>query len=75
MPLVIELLKGGVAALQDYILAHTLTCLVPAFFIAGAIGVFVSQASVLFMPFSPRRKYFVISGRIHQSISLILCRS
>ena len=33
--------------LQEYAREHVLTCLVPAFFIAGAIGVFVSQASVL----------------------------
>ncbi|MDX9746542.1 MAG: permease [Syntrophales bacterium] len=33
--------------LQDYARLHVLTCLVPAFFIAGAISVFVSQASVL----------------------------
>ena len=33
--------------LQDYARRHVLTCLIPAFFIAGAIAVFVSQASVL----------------------------
>jgi len=33
--------------LQDYARLHVLTCLIPAFFIAGAISVFVSQASVL----------------------------
>jgi uncharacterized membrane protein YraQ (UPF0718 family) len=33
--------------LQDYAREHVLTCLVPAFFIAGAISVFVSQAAVL----------------------------
>jgi uncharacterized membrane protein YraQ (UPF0718 family) len=33
--------------LQDYARKHVLTCLIPAFFIAGAIAVFVSQASVL----------------------------
>ncbi len=33
--------------LQDYAREHVLTCLIPAFFIAGAIAVFVSQASVL----------------------------
>ncbi len=33
--------------LQDYAQKHVLTCLIPAFFIAGAIAVFVSQASVL----------------------------
>jgi len=33
--------------LQKYAREHILTCLIPAFFIAGAIAVFVSQASVL----------------------------
>lgn len=33
--------------LQDYAREHVLTCLVPAFFIAGAISVFISQGSVL----------------------------
>ncbi|MEQ8202403.1 MAG: permease, partial [Smithellaceae bacterium] len=33
--------------LQDYARQHVLTCLVPAFFIAGAISTFVSQAAVL----------------------------
>ncbi len=33
--------------LQYYAQEHVLTCLIPAFFIAGAIAVFVSQASVL----------------------------
>ena len=33
--------------LRDYAREHVLTCLVPAFFIAGAIAFFVSQASVL----------------------------
>ncbi|WP_028574870.1 permease [Desulfonatronovibrio hydrogenovorans] len=33
--------------LQDYAREHVLTCLIPAFFIAGAIAVFVSKAAVL----------------------------
>ena len=33
--------------LQEYAREHVLACLVPAFFIAGAIAVFVSQAAVL----------------------------
>jgi len=33
--------------LQEYAQEHVLTCLIPAFFIAGAISVFISQASVL----------------------------
>ncbi len=35
------------AMLHEYARDHVLLCLVPAFFIAGAIGVFVSQASVM----------------------------
>jgi len=41
--------------LQEYAREHVLTCLIPAFFIAGAIAVFVSQASVL--------KYFGAKAR------------
>jgi len=41
--------------LREYAREHVLTCLVPAFFIAGAIAVFVSQASVL--------KYFGAQAR------------
>jgi len=33
--------------LHEYARKHVLTCLIPAFFIAGAIAVFVSQAAVL----------------------------
>ena len=41
--------------LQEYARDHVLTCLIPAFFIAGAIAVFVSQASVI--------KYFGATAR------------
>lgn len=47
MTLFLDLMRGGVSALAEYLSAHVLTCLVPAFFIAGAIAVFVSQAAVL----------------------------
>jgi len=33
--------------LQSYAREHVLLCLVPAFFVAGAIAVFVSQAGVM----------------------------
>ena len=42
-----QILTGGWNALLEYLSAHVLTCLVPAFFIAGAIAVFVSQAAVM----------------------------
>ncbi|HHE55765.1 MAG TPA: permease, partial [Caldithrix abyssi] len=40
---VVEALSAGLALLQDYARKHVLTCLVPAFFIAGAIAVFVKK--------------------------------
>lgn len=42
-----EVLLSGWDALLEYLSAHVLTCLVPAFFIAGAIAAFVSQGSIL----------------------------
>ena len=41
-----EIFLGGWKGLLDYLSFHVLTCLVPAFFIAGAIVVFVSQGTV-----------------------------
>lgn len=35
------------AMLHDYAREHIILCLVPAFFIAGAIGLFISQATVM----------------------------
>ncbi len=43
----IEALVQGWDVLWVYLSAHTLTCLVPAFFIAGAIGVFLKKEAVL----------------------------
>ncbi|MEF3253998.1 MAG: permease [Deferribacterales bacterium] len=37
----------GFLMLQSYVREHTITCLIPALFIAGGISTFVSQASVL----------------------------
>ncbi len=53
-----DLLQGGWAALVEYLSAHVLTCLIPAFFIAGAIGIFISQGSVL-KYFGPKANKFL----------------
>ncbi len=42
-----ESLSSGLLLLQEYARKHVLTCLVPAFFIAGAIAVFVKKDSIL----------------------------
>lgn len=41
------LLQSGVDALLHYLSAHVLTCLMPAFLVAGAIMVFISQTAVI----------------------------
>ena len=55
MSIVMQLLQSGLDALLEYLSAHVLTCLVPAFFIAGAIAVFISQAAIL-KYFGPQAK-------------------
>lgn len=47
MDFFLGLLRGGLAELAEYLIAHFITCLVPAFFIAGGIATFVSQGSIL----------------------------
>ncbi len=51
IPLDEDRVKSGIMEaflmLQEYAREHVLLCLVPAFFIAGGIAVFVSQASVI----------------------------
>lgn len=62
-----ELFTAGIDAVQDYVLAHTLFCLVPAFFIAGAMAALIPKDMLL--PYlgknSPKRVAYplaVISG-------------
>jgi uncharacterized membrane protein YraQ (UPF0718 family) len=51
------LLEAGALELLEYVQAHVVTCLVPAFFIAGAIAVFVSKQSVLTYFGAQAKKY------------------
>ena len=44
---VINAIMGGLSALEDYVAYHVLTCLVPAFLLAGAMTVFLSREAVL----------------------------
>ena len=47
MDLVIAALQSGLASLASYLAAHVLLCLVPAFFIAGALSALVPQQSII----------------------------
>ena len=55
MDVFIDILWGGVTTLAEYLSLHVLTCLVPAFFMAGAMAVFISQGAVL-KYFGPQAK-------------------
>lgn len=46
MDLMIVAVQSGLASLAAYLAAHVLLCLVPAFFIAGALSALVPQASI-----------------------------
>jgi uncharacterized membrane protein YraQ (UPF0718 family) len=56
-----EALISGLDAVVEYLAAHTVTCLVPAFFIAGAIAAFVKKDAIL-KYFSPDAKKPVSYG-------------
>ncbi|MCX6776114.1 MAG: permease [Candidatus Micrarchaeota archaeon] len=43
LEMILAIFNGGVAALVDYVSTHVLTCLIPAFFIAGAINALVPK--------------------------------
>lgn len=59
--LLLRMLEGGIAELSEYLSAHVLTCLVPAFFIAGAIAALLSTAAVL-KYFGPQANKYLSYG-------------
>lgn len=69
----IDIIIAGLEALQDYLSAHVLTCLVPAFFIAGAIAVFVSKTSVLKYFGAHTKKYISYSVASVSGAILAVC--
>lgn len=47
MDFLLAMLKGGFNELLNYLSFHVITCLVPAFFIAGAMAVLVTKGAVI----------------------------
>lgn len=45
--MVIELIRAGLLALQEYIALHVLTCLIPAFLLAGALVSFINREAIM----------------------------
>lgn len=65
MNFVIELFYAGLEALKDYIALHVLTCLIPAFLLAGAMVTFISKETIIYYLGSAANKlksYALASG-------------
>jgi hypothetical protein len=61
----VEIVVAGLGASKEYIAFHILTCLVPAFLLAGAIVTFVSRETIIGYLGSAARKisYFGMAGK------------
>ncbi|MGB9627131.1 MAG: permease, partial [Thermodesulfobacteriota bacterium] len=46
--LILELVYAGLEALKDYIALHVITCLIPAFLLAGAMVSFISKETIIY---------------------------
>jgi len=44
---ILEILKAGLLAVEEYVALHVLTCLLPAFLLAGAMVTFVSKEAIM----------------------------
>src|SRR4030067_454073 len=45
--MIADLLLAGLGAVQDYVALHVLTCLIPAFLLAGAMVTFISKEAIM----------------------------
>jgi hypothetical protein len=45
---VLELIYAGLDALKEYIALHVITCLIPAFLLAGAMVTFISKETIIY---------------------------
>ncbi len=69
----IDIIFAGFDMLGEYLSAHVLTCLIPAFFIAGAIAVFVSKQSILKYFGAHTKKYISYSVASVSGAILAVC--
>lgn len=63
----------GIDMLAEYLSEHVLTCLIPAFFIAGAIAVFVSKKGILKYFGANTKKYISYSVASVSGAILAVC--
>ena len=68
-------LQGGIDSLASYLAAHVLLCLVPAFFIAGALSALVPQQSIIrFLgPDAPKWKSYSAAAGAGSLLAVCSC--
>lgn len=65
--------ESGLSTLGSYLSEHVITCLIPAFLIAGGISAFVSQAAVLKYFSAQTKKYISYSIASVSGVILAVC--
>ena len=75
MDIVLTALQSGIASLASYLAAHVLLCLVPAFFIAGALSALVPQQSIVrFLgPAAPKRVAYPAAAGAGSLLAVCSC--
>ncbi len=68
----IKLLQGGLGNLAAYLAAHVLLCLVPAFFIAGAMTALIPKDTVTRFLGRNTRKYISYPASALAAFSVVL---
>jgi len=72
MPFILLLLKGGVATLEDYLLAH-LPFVIPAFFMAGALYALFPREKILRYLGADSSKYIAYPMSVAAGLCLAVC--
>jgi hypothetical protein len=73
LDLLLPLLVAGFTTLTDYVALHVLTCLVPAFLLAGAMNTFLSRDTIVRYLGSSERKTVSFPLAAVSSIGLAVC--
>lgn len=73
MSVITEILKAGMDTLMQYLSLHVLTCLVPAFFIAGAIAALLSKDAILKYFGAEAKKWLSYSVAASSGTILAVC--
>ena len=68
-----QLILAGLKALEEYIALHVITCLIPAFLLAGAMVTFISQDAILRYLGAGARKVIAFPLAALSSILLAVC--